>query len=106
MDVARRVGMVATWPNLETIRVSIESEAEFSAISFNEALDLILACASCPSLLPQYSAPAEWEKREISRANTINRFWFEDALWRVKFPYIEFRATRREEAKANSVGVE
>jgi hypothetical protein len=101
--MAHRLGMVDTWPNIQTIKKAINAEARFSAIAVTEAAELILAAANSPSLLPQYSSPAEWEKREVSRANTINRFWFEDSLWRVKFPYIEFQARRRDEANSSGV---
>lgn len=89
--LAGRIGMVLTWPNIQTVRIAIESEAQYSSVSPTEAANVILAAAQQSSHLPQYAPPREWEKREVFRENTIDRFWFEDARWRTKFVYAEFR---------------
>lgn len=95
-ELARQVGLVETWPNIHTVRLAITSEAAFSGVDASEAFDVILRAAQERSCGPQYSYPAEWEKREIYRENSVDRFWFEDARWRSKFVYLEFRQNLRE----------
>lgn len=87
-DLARQVGMVRTWPNLQTIRLAIESEAEQSEVSLNQAAALIAMAAQEQTCHPQYRCLSGWEERELARVNTIDRFWFEDARWRSKGIYI------------------
>lgn len=99
--MALRLGMVDTWPNLQTIRKAIESESRFSGISVVEACELILLCAFYVVRLPLYRVPFGWEMREVARANTVDRFWFEDSRWRMKPPYFEFQQAR--EAADDSV---
>jgi hypothetical protein len=94
--LARRAGMVLTWPNIQTIRVAIESEAQYSGVPLTEAANVILAAAREPSLLDAYSCPPEWQRFECYRENTVNRFWFEDARWRYKKVYAEFQLSLRE----------
>jgi len=89
--VARKLGIVPTWPNVQTIRLAIESEADLSGVSDFLAAEVILKAAKEWTRFPEYSCPAEWEKRLIARVNTVDRFWFEDARWREKDAYTEFR---------------
>jgi len=95
--VAKSLRMVPTWPNLRTIEIALSSEAEVSGVSLKEAAELIIECGRHQTSAPAYRCPAEWEARQAFRENTIDRFWFEDARWRVKFPYAEFRARLGEE---------
>lgn len=90
-DLARQVGMVRTWPNLQTIRLAIESEAEGSGVSLDEAAEVITKAAQEQTLQRGPDFHSSWEIREIYRRNSINRFWFEDSLWRDKLVYIRFR---------------
>ncbi len=85
-DLARLVGMVRTWPNLQTIRLAIESEADISEVTLQQAAALIAAAAQERTRRPDY-CPSSWELREIYRDNSIDRFWFEDARWRSKGAY-------------------
>ena len=94
VEVARSLGMPETWANLQTIRISIECEANFSGVSLEDAANVILKAAKQPTRGPEYSCPAEWELRDISRLNLIDRFWFEDMRWRAKIAYVEFRFER------------
>jgi hypothetical protein len=93
--VARELGLVPTWPNLQTIRLALESEAKFCQVTVAEVAEMIVRAGNEWTTGPQYTCPAEWEKREISRINTVDRFWFEDARWRFKKAYFEFRERRR-----------
>jgi hypothetical protein len=78
--------MVPTWPNVQTIRLAIESEAEYSGISLESAAELIGVAARDVAIFdPQrYSFQAATLLR---KSNIVNRFWFEDALWRYKDAY-------------------
>lgn len=96
--LALRVGMVRTWPNIETIRLAIESEALMSGVSLDEAADVILKAAQEGTPIPWHRPPSDWVVRTISRQNDIDRFWFEDARWRGKDAYAEFQ--QRLEASA------
>lgn len=82
--------MIPTWPNLQTIRIAIESEAEYFRVALVEVAEMFICAGRESTPIPQLHCPAQWERREISQFNTVNRFWFEDARWRVKFAYIEF----------------
>lgn len=82
--IAHQVGMVPTWPNVQTIRLAIESEAEQLKLSVVETAEMIVAAAKERTSRQGYSCPSSWEIREMAKLNTINRFWFEDALWRGK----------------------
>jgi hypothetical protein len=94
-ELARQLGMTRTWPNLQTIRLAIESEADYSGISIRQAAAVIAMAANyqsgcydvCPSSLDQYLAVKD---------NTIDRFWFEDSRWRNKGAYIVFMARLQE----------
>lgn len=88
--------MVPTWPNVQTIRLAIESEAELLSVPIHHAAEVILQAAKEFSRADGYSCPAEWQRREIFRENSVDRFWFEDARWRSKAAYLEFRAQRRD----------
>ena len=98
--VAKMLGLVPTWPNLQTIRLAIESEALLSAVSMAEAAEVLIRDAKEPSICGVLHCPSEWEKREIARINTVDRFWFEDARWRSKFAYQDFVAERRRDGVA------
>jgi hypothetical protein len=100
-DLARQVGMVRTWPNLQTIRLAIESEAEQSEVSLNQAAALIAMAAHEWTAHPRLRCLSAWEEREIARVNTIDRFWFEDARWRSKSAYAAF-LNRLNEAEASA----
>lgn len=89
-DLARQVGMVRTWPNLQTIRLAIESEAEHSGITVSQAAALIAMAAQEWTRRSGLVCESSWEIREIARENTIDRFWFEDARWRSKRTYAAF----------------
>lgn len=89
--VARELGLVPTWPTLQTIRLAIESEAALSSVSLNKAAELLVRAGKEWTSCSIFHCPSDWEKREISRLNTVDRFWFEDARWRSKIAYAEFR---------------
>lgn len=91
-EVAKRVGLPATWPNVNTIAAAIELEAWRLKVAAEDAAEVLVQCAFETSCYPQFHCPSEWEKREISRENNIDRFWFEDARWTVKAAYTNFRA--------------
>src|SRR5579871_3356027 len=86
--VARQLGMVRTWSNLQTIRLAIESEAELSDIAVAEAAEVILRAAREHSQQSIYRPPSDWEVRQIFRENSVDRFWFEDSRWRAKYTYM------------------
>lgn len=96
--MARALGLVPTWPNLQTIRLAIESEAELSSISLAEAADVLIRAGKEWTHCGVLHCPSDWEKREGARLNTVDRFWFEDARWRSKFAYQDFVAKRSSEA--------
>lgn len=96
-QIARRLALVRTWSNLQTIRLAIESEADLSDISVAEAARVILDAARELSYGPSFRPPAEWEHREIFRENSVDRFWFEDARWRTKGSYLVFVADLRKQ---------
>jgi hypothetical protein len=85
-DVARQLGMVRTWQNVQIIRLAIESEAEYSGITIPQAAALIAMAANDFTIVdPQrYSFQAA---ALLRKSNIVNRFWFEDALWRCKAAY-------------------
>ena len=86
-DLARLVRMTRTGPNLQAIQQAIESEAEDSGVTIQQAAALIAMAATQMTRGPQYSCSSSWEVREIVRENTVDRFWFEDARWRSKGAY-------------------
>ncbi len=88
-QIARQLGMVPTWPNVQTIRLALESEAAHSEVSMSQAAALIVTAAQeiTPAPGNSYTPPTEWEKRQTARKNDIDRFWFEDARWRMKASY-------------------
>ncbi|HXM64457.1 MAG TPA: hypothetical protein VN950_26590 [Terriglobales bacterium] len=94
--LTRKAGLVSTWPNIQTVRLAIESESGYSRVSLTEAANVILAAALERSHLPQYACPSQWERFEAYRENNVNRFWFEDARWRSKLAYSEFLLRLRE----------
>lgn len=81
--------MVPTWANVQTIRLALESEAAHSQIDAKQAAALIVTAAQeiTPAPGGLYSPVSEWEKRQSQRKNDIDRFWFEDARWRMKASY-------------------
>jgi hypothetical protein len=90
-DLARQIGMVPSWPNVEIIRMAIESEADYSGVTIGQAAALILQAANdFTSVDPQhYSFQAA---ALLRKSNIVNRFWFEDALWREKYAYLNMLA--------------
>jgi hypothetical protein len=93
-QVARSVGMVESWPNVQIIRLAILAESDFSQVSPGEAAVVIVECAREVSRPPLYSPLAEWERRELYRLNQVDRFWLEDRRWRMKLAYLEFLRRR------------
>jgi hypothetical protein len=91
-EVARRVGLPASWPNVNVIAAAIELVTSWSGVSAEEAAELLVQCAHERTPGPRYSLPSEWEKREIFRENSVSRFWFEDSRWTAKLAYAEFYA--------------
>lgn len=89
-EIARQVRMIRTWPNLQTIRAALESEAELLGIDLRQTAELIVECAKQPTRGRYITCPPEWEAREVFRANNVDRFWFEDARWRTKAAYWKF----------------
>jgi len=96
-EIARLVGMVGTWPNVQTIRLAIESEAAYSEVSLTQAADLILHAARDFTIVdPQrYSFQVA---SLLRKSNIVNRFWFEDALWRYKEAYDRMLARLQKES--------
>lgn len=92
VKVARELGVVPTWPNLQTIRLAIESESVLSSVSLEDAAAVLIRAGKEWTSGDLYSCPSSWEQREHFRLNTVDRFWFEDARWRSKFAYAEFAA--------------
>ena len=82
---------------MQTIRLAIESEAEYSGISLANAAALIAAAASEFTIVhPQdYSFQAA---ALLRKSNIVNRFWFEDALWRCKQAYQNLLVRLQEES--------
>ena len=97
--LARQVGLPETWPNVQTIKLAIQSEAAFSGISIEKSADLILEAAKERTRCDVLSCPSQWETREIFRENTVDRFWFEDGRWRAKRAYTAFCMARIESAQ-------
>jgi hypothetical protein len=95
-DLVRKVGMTPTWPNIQTVRLAIRGEAEFSEISMEQAASVIGMAAKEWSRGRYITCTPAWEERELYRINTIDRFWFEDARWRNKNIYAEFMAQLQE----------
>ena len=79
--------MVPTWPNVQTIRLAIESEAVYSEITIAQAAAVIVQAAQERTCGPEYSCLSSWEKHLLLKQNDIDRFWFEDARWRMKGAY-------------------
>jgi len=90
-DLARQIGMTRTWPNLQTIRLAIEGEADFSGISINQAAAVItMAALQWTRCGDGLTCPSSSERYMTLKDNTIDRFWFEDARWRNKGVYVAF----------------
>lgn len=88
-DLARQLGMVPSWPNLQIIRLAIESEAEYSEITIPQAAALIAqAAVEFTSPCGSVYRPPDWrDEVRAFKANRVDRFWFEDARWRTKAIY-------------------
>jgi len=97
-DLARTLGMVASWPNIQTIRLAIESEASYSEVSESQAAALIVAAALEFTVVnpERYTFQAA---ALLRKSNIVNRFWFEDALWRYKDAYNNMLARLQAEAR-------
>jgi hypothetical protein len=94
-QVAAKLGITRSWPNVQMVKLAIENEAEFSQVSHAEAAEVIVrAGRELSDWQDPYSPTPEWKRREAFRLNTVDRFWFEDARWRVKQVYLEFRERR------------
>ena len=89
--------MVDTWPNLQTIRLAIESEAEYSDISLANAAALI-AAAACEVTIVDPERYSFQAASLLRKSNIVNRFWFEDALWRHKQTYQNMLARLQEQS--------
>lgn len=89
--------MVRSWPNLQTIRLAIESEADYSHLTIVEAAKVISTAALEFTIIEpeRYSFQAA---HLLRKSNVVNRFWFEDALWRYKPTYERLIAALRESA--------
>jgi hypothetical protein len=87
--IAKTLGLPPTWPNLRTIEIALICETAFSSISLREAAELIVACAKNFRVVPK-------DYRMI-RYLPINRFWFEDSIWRYTFDYATWKADRPDE---------
>lgn len=91
--------MIPTWPNLQTIRIAIESEAECFDVAMEQIAEVFIRAGKEWTPGPMYTCPTDWEKRDLFRLNTIDRFWFEDARWRSKFAYAEFRGRLQKQSE-------
>ncbi len=93
--------MVPTGANVKTIQLAIEFEAEDSGVSVQQAAALIVTAAQeiTPALGNSYTPPTEGEKRQAARKNDIDRFWFEDARWRMKASYWKLLELLQAEAR-------
>jgi hypothetical protein len=89
-QLAQRFYLPTTWPNVNTIAAAIELVAFHSNVPAEEAAELLVACARERTFPDNLVCPSERDRREISRVNTVDRFWFEDARWRCKDAYAEF----------------
>ena len=86
--------MVDTWPNLRTIQKAIESEVRYLRtqllhpvnISLAQAAEILVSAAGefTPVQAEYYNFQAATLLR---KSNIVNRFWFEDGLWRYKESY-------------------
>lgn len=90
-QIARQLRMNPTWPNVQTIRLAIESEAEHFGIDVVRMAAIIVECAREESFSGSgITFVADWKKREAYRNNSVDRFWFEDSRWRTKSAYWKF----------------
>ncbi len=81
LRIAEHLGLPKTFPNLRTIELAVECEAEYSDTPLEEAEQLIVAAA-------------------VNTRIGINRFFFEDARWRETDLYLNYRRRRRMEHTA------
>jgi len=96
-SVARQCGIVPSWPNLQLIRLAIESEADYSDISLANAAALI-AAAACEVTIVDPERYSFQAAALLRKSNIVNRFWFEDALWRHKQAYQNMLARLQEQS--------
>lgn len=75
----------------------MEDEALLSQAAPREVATMLICAGKELTQGPLYSPLSDWKQRELFRSNQVNRFWFEDARWREKFAYHEFRERRRKE---------
>lgn len=96
--VARELGLVPTWPNLQIIRLAIESEIlhlQFFRVRGDAVARMMIRAANENSAM-RY---ADWfERAKIYRSNCVDRFWFEDGRWREKIAYLDFLDELREQS--------
>jgi hypothetical protein len=83
LRIARRLGVVPTFPTLRVIEAAVEAEADFLAVSIDEAEELIVL------------GSRDLHFRGTPKQQSLNRFFFEDALWRDSYVYRNFLAGRR-----------
>lgn len=87
--VARELGLVPTWPNLQVIRLAIDSEAAFSGAPAAEVALMLIRAANEFTIhrREQYSYALQ---SRIAKTNSVDRFWFEDHRWRDKQAHSDF----------------
>jgi hypothetical protein len=85
-QIARQLGMPESWPNVQAIKLAILAEAGYSDISIAQAAALIVSAAHDFTIVrpDRYNFQAA---ALLRKSNVINRFWFEDSLWRYKDAY-------------------
>jgi hypothetical protein len=81
LRIAEHLGLPKTFPNVRTIELAVECEAEFTDLPIEEAEQLIVAAAAHTRI-------------------SINRFFFEDARWRETELYLNYQRRRRMEHTA------
>lgn len=89
-EVAKRIYLPPSWPNVNVIAAAIDLVTFHANVSAEEAAELLIRCAAERTIGSHYTPPSEWELREIFRENKVDRFWFEDARWKTKFAYAQF----------------
>ena len=78
-DVARKLGLPPTWPNLRTIEIALIFEMAQSGTSLHQAAETIIDCAWQFVRL----RPRQLKDLGLTRYWPLNRFWFEDAIWQM-----------------------
>jgi hypothetical protein len=82
-QVANKLGLPPTWPNLRTIEIALIFEhADRNRESLGEAAEIIVECARQFYALPSHRL----KKLRLERYWPLNRFWFEDGIWQMFLP--------------------